>query len=53
MVECELKSGKSSGLYFINKVISSYPFIYESNLSKKEIAITSITKNDKIKVKAR
>jgi len=52
MIECELKSGKSSGLYFINKVISSYPFIYESNLSKKDIALISVNKNDKRKVKA-
>lgn len=52
MIECELKKGKSSGLYYINKVISSIPSIYESTLSKKEIALNSLTKKDKIKVKA-
>lgn len=52
MIECELKSGKSSGLYYINKVISSIPSIYESSLSKKEIALNSLNKKYKIKVKA-
>ena len=52
MIECELKKGKSSGLYYINKVISSIQSIYESKLSKKEIALNSLTKKDKIKVKA-
>lgn len=52
MIECELKNGKSSGLYYINKVISSFSSIYESSLSKKEIALNSLEKSDKIKVKA-
>lgn len=42
MIECELKSGKSAGLYFINKIIKKFPFINESNMSKKEIALQNI-----------
>lgn len=38
MIECELKSGNSSGLYFINQKIKSFNFIDECNKSKKEIA---------------
>ncbi|HBA38125.1 MAG TPA: hypothetical protein DCY94_05335 [Firmicutes bacterium] len=38
MIECELKSGNSSGLYFINQKIKSFDFIDECNQSKKEIA---------------
>ena len=52
MIECELKSGKSSGLYYINKAISSISSIYETTLTKKEIALKSLNKNNKIKVKA-
>lgn len=39
MIECELKSGNSSFLYFIDKIIKSFDFIEECKLSKKEIAM--------------
>lgn len=39
MIECELKSGNSCGLYFINQLISQYQFIEECKFSKKEIAL--------------
>jgi len=52
MIECELKKGKSSGLYYINKVISNFSSVFETSLSKKEIALNSLEKSDKIKVKA-
>lgn len=51
MIECELKKGKSCGLYFINKVISSFLFITDSSLSKKEIALKSSKEFEKVKVK--
>ncbi len=38
MIECELKSGNSSGLYFINQQLKEFKFIDECNHSKKEIA---------------
>jgi len=38
-IECEFKSGNSSGLYFINQMIKSFDFIEECNLSKREIAL--------------
>lgn len=44
MIECELKSGNSSGLYFINQILKSFGFLDECNQSKKEIA-TSIVKD--------
>lgn len=39
MIECELKSGNSCGLYFINELISGHEFIEECKFSKKEIAL--------------
>lgn len=48
MIECELKSGNSSGLYFINQKLKEFDFIDECNYSKKEIA-NSIVKNTSLK----
>lgn len=42
MIECELKSGDSSGLYFLNEYLKKYEFLEECNLSKKEIAVNTI-----------
>lgn len=39
MLECELKSGSSCGLYFVNKLLSKYSFIEECKFSKKELAL--------------
>ncbi len=38
MIECELKEGNSSGLYFIDKKIREFRFVDECNKSKREIA---------------
>lgn len=38
MIECELKDGSSSGLYFLNEIMKTFDFIEECNLSKMEIA---------------
>lgn len=46
MVECELKNGNSAYLYFINQFIKSFDFIEECKLSKKEIAMTIISKQN-------
>ena len=44
MIECELKSGNSSGLYFIDKILRQLNFIEECEYSKKEIAIQKMKK---------
>ena len=38
MIECELKSGNSTGLYFISKKLKEFEFLSEVNISKREIA---------------
>ena len=45
MIECELKQGNSSGLYFINEIIKRFGFIEECKYSKKEIALNSVKNN--------
>ena len=45
MIECELKQGNSSGLYFINEIIKRFDFIEECKYSKKEIALNSVKNN--------
>ena len=42
MIECELKSGSTRGLYFINQIIKSNASVEECNLSKKEIGLSII-----------
>ena len=48
MIECELKNGNSSGLYFIDKIIRQFEFIEECQFSKKEIALDSIKSKVKL-----
>ena len=48
MIECELKKGNSSGLFFINSLIRNFNFIKECKFSKKEIA--QMKRNPKTKV---
>lgn len=44
MIECELKSGNSTGLYFINKKLKEFEFLSEVNISKREIAEGVVSK---------
>lgn len=44
MIECELLSGNSSGLYFINKELLEFNFIDGTNNSKKDIAFSKLHK---------
>ena len=54
MIEVELKSGSSAGLYFITKALLQFPFIEECNLSKKEIALKTIKReNNKSRVRVK
>lgn len=42
MIECELKKGNSSGLYFINEILKAFDFIEECKQSKKEFTLNKI-----------
>lgn len=50
MIECELKSGKSAGLYFVNQIIKKFIFLKECNQSKKELTYEKI---NRIKIEKR
>lgn len=47
MIECELKSGNSTGLYFLNEQIKELGLTIDCNNSKEEIALETI-KNKKL-----
>ena len=50
MIECELKEGNSTGLYFIDKIMKRFDFLEECKYSKKEIAMNTM-KKENIEVK--